>query len=174
GLAAVAATGLPPFGLFYSELTVIGGGFAASKTLISILVLLALIASFCGILKQLTRILLGSPRPPVAQVSKPAVSPTSKSAGRRNTLGTPSLEASAGLETRDTAGLETCAITSSPTRSMGETNPAQPPSRDGIAAMTLLLSALLLFSVWLPAPVFQLIRQAAAIIGGNHDWLKPQ
>src|SRR5947208_2836768 len=63
GLAAVAATGLPPFGLFYSELTVIGGGFAASNTVVSTLVLLALIASFCGILKQLTRILLGAPRP---------------------------------------------------------------------------------------------------------------
>ena len=62
GLAAVAAVGLPPFGLFYSELTVIAGGFAASKTLISVLVLVALIASFCGILKQLTRILIGKPK----------------------------------------------------------------------------------------------------------------
>jgi hypothetical protein len=39
----------------------------------------------------------------VAQVSKPAVSPISKSAGRRNRV------ASAGLETRDTADLEVCA-----------------------------------------------------------------
>jgi hydrogenase-4 component F len=62
GLAAAAAVGLPPFGLFYSELTVIAGGFAASKTLISVLVLVALIASFCGILKQLTRILIGKPK----------------------------------------------------------------------------------------------------------------
>ena len=62
GLAAVAATGLPPFGLFYSELTVIGGGFAARQTLISVLVLIALIASFCGILKQLTRVLIGTPK----------------------------------------------------------------------------------------------------------------
>src|SRR5438552_9324858 len=59
GLAAVAATGLPPFGLFYSEFTVISGGFAASKTFISVLVLMALLATFYGILKQLTRILLG-------------------------------------------------------------------------------------------------------------------
>src|SRR6185369_14801141 len=62
GLAAVAATGLPPFGLFYSELTVIGGGFAAGRTIISVLVLVALIASFCGILKQLTRVLIGTPK----------------------------------------------------------------------------------------------------------------
>ena len=39
--------------------------------------------------------------PAVAQVSKPAVSPTSKSAGRSS--------ADAGLETRDTADLEVCA-----------------------------------------------------------------
>ena len=38
----------------------------------------------------------------VAQVSKPAVSPISKSAGCRNCA------ASAGLETRDTADLEVC------------------------------------------------------------------
>lgn len=62
GLAAVAATGLPPFGLFYSELTVIAGGFAARQTFVSVLVLAALIASFCGILNQLTRILIGAPR----------------------------------------------------------------------------------------------------------------
>src|SRR5437867_724893 len=47
----------------------------------------------------------------VAQVSKPAVSPTSKSAKCRSMLRTPPLEAFAGLETRDTAGLETCATT---------------------------------------------------------------
>jgi hydrogenase-4 component F len=62
GLAAVAATGLPPFGLFYSELTVISGGIAAHRTIISLLVLAALIASFCGVLQQLTRILLGVPK----------------------------------------------------------------------------------------------------------------
>jgi hydrogenase-4 component F len=62
GLAAVAAMGLPPFGLFYSELTVLGGGFAAGRTFISVLVLVALVASFCGILKQLARILPGAPK----------------------------------------------------------------------------------------------------------------
>ena len=62
GLAAVAATGLPPFGLFFSEMTVLNGGFAAGHTAISTLVLVALLASFCGILYQLTRILLGVPK----------------------------------------------------------------------------------------------------------------
>jgi len=110
GLAAIAATGLPPFGLFYSELTVIGGGFAAGKTIISVLILVALIASFCGILKQLTRVLIGSPK----------VTRTS--------------DASAW---------------------------------DGVPAMALMLSGLLVFSVWLPAPVLRLIQQAAGIVGGK-------
>jgi hydrogenase-4 component F len=110
GLAAVAATGLPPFGLFYSELTVISGGFAANKTFISVLLLIAIIAAFCGILKQLTRIMLGAPRQECAGDSKPW---------------------------------------------------------DGVAAMGLLLGGLLVFSVWLPEPVLQLLHRAAAIVGGR-------
>jgi hydrogenase-4 component F len=62
GLATVAALGLPPFGLFYSELTVLSGGFAAGRTGISILILVALVAAFCGILNQLARVLLGTPK----------------------------------------------------------------------------------------------------------------
>ena len=110
GLAAVAATGLPPFGLFYSELTVIGGGFAASKTLISVLVLVALIASFCGILKQLTRVLIGTPK---------------------------------------------------------VTRTSDATAWDGVPAMALLMGGLLVFSVWMPAPVLRLIHQAAGIVGGR-------
>jgi hypothetical protein len=45
----------------------------------------------------------------VAQVSKPAVSPTSKSAGPDQSGGASAIEATAGLETRDTADLEVCA-----------------------------------------------------------------
>jgi len=110
GLAAVAATGLPPFGLFYSELTVIGGGFAASQTLMSVLVLVALIASFCGILKQLTRVLIGAPK---------------------------------------------------------VTRTSDATAWDGVPAMALLLGGLLVFSVWLPAPILRLIYQAAGIVGGR-------
>jgi hydrogenase-4 component F len=110
GLAAAAAVGLPPFGLFCSELTVIGGGIAAGHVTVSVLVLLALIACFCGILQQLTRILLG----------------TSK---------------------REHSG------------------DARPT--DGLAAMTLLLGGLLVFSVWLPAPLLELLHRAAGIIGGK-------
>ena len=62
GLAAVAAAGLPPFGLFISELTVISGGIAAGQTTVSVLVLGALIACFYGMLLQFTRILPGEPK----------------------------------------------------------------------------------------------------------------
>jgi hydrogenase-4 component F len=110
GLAAVAAMGLPPFGLFYSEFTVISGGFAASKTFISILALVALVAAFCGILTQLTRILLGTPK---------------------------------------------------------HERPNDSTPWDGVGAMALLLGGLLVFSVWLPAPLVQLLQRAAGIIGGK-------
>ena len=62
GLAAAAAIGLPPFGLFFSEMTVLNGGFASGQEAVSTLVLAALLAAFCGILYQLTRILLGAPK----------------------------------------------------------------------------------------------------------------
>ncbi|MCX6929907.1 MAG: hypothetical protein NT154_42855, partial [Verrucomicrobia bacterium] len=106
-----AAIGLPPFGLFLSELTVISGGLAAHQTTVSVLILVALLASFCGILQQLTRILLGARKP-----------------------GDPANDA----------------------RRM-----------DGVPAMALLLGGLLVFSVWLPAPLLDLLHQAAAIVGGN-------
>src|SRR5713226_3768865 len=62
GLAAAAAIGLPPFGLFFSEMTVLNGGFASGQGAVSALMLSALLAAFCGILYQLTRILLGAPK----------------------------------------------------------------------------------------------------------------
>jgi hydrogenase-4 component F len=109
-LAAVAAIGLPPFGLFVSELTVISGALAAGQTAAGALIVVALVASFCGILQQLTRILPGA----------------------RN-------DASAG-DARWT---------------------------DGVAAMVLLLGGLLVFSIWLPGSLQEIMRRAAAIIGGK-------
>jgi hydrogenase-4 component F len=109
-LAAAAAIGLPPFGLFFSELTVIGGGFTAHRTAISTLVLIALLASFCGILQQLSRILLGRPKAARASDAAPM---------------------------------------------------------DGVPAMGLMLGALLLFSLWLPEPLLELMRRAAKIIEGQ-------
>ncbi|MDE3067769.1 MAG: hydrogenase 4 subunit F [Verrucomicrobiota bacterium] len=110
GLGAVAAVGLPPFGLFFSELTVISGGLAAGQITVSVLILAALIASFCGVLQQLARILPGEPKTGQAHSGRPF---------------------------------------------------------DGALAMVLLLGGLLLFSVWLPAPLLRGIHQAAGIIGGR-------
>ncbi len=62
GIAGAAACGLPPFGLFYSEMTVLNGGFAAGSIGTSALLLAAVLASFCGILYQFSRILLGAPK----------------------------------------------------------------------------------------------------------------
>jgi type I restriction enzyme M protein len=53
-------------------------------------------------------------REPVAQVSKPAVSPISKSAAGPHSRGASEWEGQAGLETRDTADLEVCATSLPP------------------------------------------------------------
>jgi len=109
GLAAAAAVGLPPFGLFFSEMTILNGGFASGHSIISVLVLLTLLASFCGILYQLSRILPGTPK--VVRV------------------------AGSGLLT-------------------------------GLPAMGLMLTTLLVFSLWLPGSVLEVMHRASAIIGG--------
>ena len=59
GLAAVAVCGLPPFGMFFSELTVLMGGFAGERPWISSLALLALLMVFCGVLTKLAGLLPG-------------------------------------------------------------------------------------------------------------------
>src|SRR5437899_1904595 len=59
GLAAVAVSGLPPFGLFVSELTVMAGGFTSHCALVSVVILASLILVFCGVLNKLARLLLG-------------------------------------------------------------------------------------------------------------------
>lgn len=109
GLAAVAISGLPPFGLFVSELTVIIGGFTSHHAWVSVLVLVALIVVFCGVLSKLATLLLG-PR-------------------------------------------------------QGD-SPRETVSAGNVAAMSLPLGALLLFTVWLPVSVRQLMDQAAGIIRG--------
>ena len=44
--------------------------------------------------------------------------------------------------------------------------PARPVPRPGVAALSLPLGALLVFSVWLPGPIYRLIVQASQIVGG--------
>jgi hydrogenase-4 component F len=68
GLAGLAAMGLPPFGLFLSELLIVAGGVVAHHTLVCVGVVAALVLSFYGILRQFSRLILGTPRvEPVAQ-----------------------------------------------------------------------------------------------------------
>ena len=107
GLAGTAAMGLPPFGLFFSEMTVLTGGIDAGNLPVTILLLLALLASFCGILYQLTRIFLGAQK---------------------------------------------------------EARPKVSVAWQGLPAMGFLLSTLLVFSLWLPPSLLQLLWNAADII----------
>ena len=109
GLAAVAVSGLPPFGLFVSELTVIAGGFTSHYALVSVVMLMALIIVFCGVLNKLARLLLGP--------------------------------------------------------SHGE-HPRETISASNVAAMSLPLGTLVLFTAWLPGSLRQLMEQAASIIRG--------
>jgi hypothetical protein len=64
----------------------------------------------------------------VAQISKPAVSPTSKSARRSKFKRVPSVAASAGWKLCDTAGLETCATTLSTALDSERAAPSSSPS----------------------------------------------
>ncbi len=59
GLAAVAVGGLPPFGLFVSELTVLAGGFTSQQSWVSVVILASLIVVFCGLLNKFSGLLLG-------------------------------------------------------------------------------------------------------------------
>ena len=110
GLAAAAVSGLPPFGLFVSELTVIAGGFRSNQVWISVVILAALIFVFCGLLNKLAALLLG-----------------------------PS----------------------------DDERPRETISASNIAAMSLPLGTLLLFTAWLPGSVRQLMEQASNIIRGS-------
>jgi hydrogenase-4 component F len=109
GVAAVAVSGLPPFGLFVSELTVLAGGFTSRHVAVSVVMLTALIVVFCGLLAKLAGLLLGP--------------------------------SDAGC-------------------------PREAVSSGSVLAMGLPLGALLLFTVWLPGSIRQLMEQASGIIRG--------
>jgi hydrogenase-4 component F len=109
GLAAVAVSGLPPFGLFFSEFTVLAGGFTSHHVVASVVMLTALIVVFCGVLAKLAGLLLGP--------------------------------SDAGV-------------------------PRETVSGGSVVAMGLPLGALLLFTVWLPGSIRQLMEQASGIIRG--------
>ena len=63
-LAALMMTGSPPFGLFFSEMTILRAGFLGSHVKATSIFLAALIVLFCGFAFQVGRLVLGPPRDP--------------------------------------------------------------------------------------------------------------
>src|SRR5439155_2013149 len=61
-LAAVIITGSPPFGLFFSEMTILRAGFLGSHVTATSTFLAALVVLFCGFAFQVGRLVLGPPR----------------------------------------------------------------------------------------------------------------
>jgi hydrogenase-4 component F len=59
-LAAVIMTGSPPFGLFFSEMTILQAGFAGPHTLAVSVFLGCLVLLFCGFFYQVGRLVLGA------------------------------------------------------------------------------------------------------------------
>jgi hydrogenase-4 component F len=57
--AMLALLGLPPFGLFVSEVMIIGAGFAAGQTATTVVALMLLLIAFSGLLRALQRMLHG-------------------------------------------------------------------------------------------------------------------
>jgi hydrogenase-4 component F len=109
-LAVIGIAGLPPFGIFLTEFSIVAGGMGAGRILVSVLFMAALVTVFSGLFSHVAHLLLGTPK--------------TEAAGRQ----TP---------------------------------------RSCVLAMALLIAVLAVFSVWLPAPLLQLLRQAAAIIRGT-------
>ena len=109
GVAAVAVSGLPPFGLFVSELLIVTGGFTSQQAWASVVLLAGLIVVFCGVLLKLSGLLLGPVRADHPREQMPA---------------------------------------------------------GHVVAMCLPLVVLLVFSLWVPDALRQLMEQAANIIRG--------
>ena len=63
-LAALMITGSPPFGLFFSEMTILKAAFASGQPKVTSAFLAALIVLFCGFAFQIGRLVLGPPRDP--------------------------------------------------------------------------------------------------------------
>jgi hydrogenase-4 component F len=82
-LAAVIMTGSPPFGLFFSELTILKAGFAGPHTAAVGVFLACLVLLFCGFFYQVGRLVLGA-QP--AAPPRPAPDPERFDAGGAVTL----------------------------------------------------------------------------------------
>jgi hydrogenase-4 component F len=70
-LAAVIMTGSPPFGLFFSEMTILQAGFAGPHTAAIGVFLACLVLLFCGFLYQTGRLVLGEGPAAPARVPDP-------------------------------------------------------------------------------------------------------
>jgi hydrogenase-4 component F len=66
-VAMLALMGLPPFGLFLSELLILGAGFQAGHTVAPALALLFLLVAFAGLLRIAHRMAYGGSDPPIAR-----------------------------------------------------------------------------------------------------------
>jgi hydrogenase-4 component F len=63
-LSALMITGSPPFGLFFSEMTILKAGFFGPHVTATSIFLAALVVLFCGFAFQIGRLVLGPPRDP--------------------------------------------------------------------------------------------------------------
>jgi hydrogenase-4 component F len=63
-LAALMITGSPPFGMFFSEMTILKAGFASAHAKATSVFLAALVVLFCGFAFQIGRLVLGPSRDP--------------------------------------------------------------------------------------------------------------
>ena len=63
-LAILMITGSPPFGLFFSEITILAAGFSGPHVTATAVFLAALIVLFCGFAYQVGGLVLGPPRDP--------------------------------------------------------------------------------------------------------------
>jgi hydrogenase-4 component F len=81
-LAAVIMTGSPPFGLFFSEMTILKAGFAGPHTVAVPVFLGCLVLLFCGFFYQVGRLVLG----PQPERKGPAPDPERLDAGSAVTL----------------------------------------------------------------------------------------
>ena len=70
-LSAVIVTGSPPFGLFFSEMTILRAGFAGGHVTATAIFLASLVAIFCGFFYQVGRIVLRARRPGAAAMDRP-------------------------------------------------------------------------------------------------------
>jgi hydrogenase-4 component F len=70
-LSAVILTGSPPFGIFFSEMTILRAGFSGPHVRATAVFLAALVVLFCGFAYQVGHLVIGPPRDPAEGVSEP-------------------------------------------------------------------------------------------------------